>query len=136
MIDIIKSYHKTAVFHRAIDCVNDIDEAMNILITLGVDRILTSGLQGKATRGKEMIKYLHDAYGENIEILAGSGINAGNAKKMLDYTGIKQLHSSCKDWHTDSTTSRDEVNFSYHGDDYEVVSQELVEILVELVEGE
>mgnify|MGYP000016541294 FL=1 len=109
---------------------------MNILITLGVDRILTSGLQGKATRGKEMIKYLHDAYGENIEILAGSGINAGNAKKMLDYTGIKQLHSSCKDWHTDSTTSRDEVNFSYHGDDYEVVSQELVEILVELVEGE
>lgn len=136
MIDIIKSYHKTAVFHRAIDCVNDIDEAMNILITLGVDRILTSGLQGKATRGKEMIKYLYDAYGENIEILAGSGINAGNAKKMLDYTGIKQLHSSCKDWHTDSTTSRDEVNFSYHGDDYEVVSQELVEILVELVEGE
>ena len=55
---------------------------------------------------------------------------------MHDYTGIKQRHSSCKDWHTDSTTSRDEVNFSYHGDDYEVVSQELVEILVELVEGE
>ena len=65
-----------------------------------------------------------------------TALNAGNAKKMLDYTGIKQLHSSCKDWHTDSTTSRDEVNFSYHGDDYEVVSQELVEILVELVEGE
>lgn len=30
-----------------------------------------------------MIKYLYDAYGENIEILAGSGINAGNAKKCL-----------------------------------------------------
>ena len=98
MVNIIKSYHKTAVFHRAIDCVNDIDESMNILITIGVDRILTSGLQAKATHGKEMIKYLQEAYGNSIEILAGSGINALNAKKLMDYTGISQVHSSCKDW--------------------------------------
>lgn len=136
MIDIIKSYHKTAVFHRAIDCVSDIDEAMNILITLGVDRVLTSGLQRKASQGKEMIRYLQEAYGNSIEILAGSGINANNAKRIMDYTGINQVHSSCKDWQIDPTTSRDEVNFSYHGDDYEVVSYELVEILVDVIEGE
>ena len=70
MLKIIKSYQKTAVFHRAIDCVYDIDEAMNILITMGIDRVLTSGLQSQAPRGKEMIKYLHDAYGNSIEILA------------------------------------------------------------------
>ena len=78
---------------------------MNILITIGVDRILTSGLQAKATHGKEMIKYLQEAYGNSIEILAGSGINALNAKKLMDYTGISQVHSSCKDWLLDSTTS-------------------------------
>lgn len=136
MVNIIKSYHKTAVFHRAIDCVNDIDESMNILITIGVDRILTSGLQAKATHGKEMIKYLQEAYGNSIEILAGSGINALNAKKLMDYTGISQVHSSCKDWLLDSTTSRDEVDFSYHGDEYDVVSYELVENLVDIVENE
>ena len=34
---------------------------------MGVDRVLTSGLQSQAPRGKEMIKYLYDAYGNNIE---------------------------------------------------------------------
>lgn len=136
MVEIIKSYHKTAVFHRAIDCVDDIDEAMNILITIGVDRLLTSGLQSKAIYGKEMIKYLQDAYGNSIEILAGSGVNGDNAIKLLDYTGINQVHSSCKDWHLDPTTSRDDVDFGYHGDEYDVVDNELVEILVDLVEGE
>lgn len=133
MVNIIKSYHKTAVFHRAIDCVNDIDESMNILITLGVDRVLTSGLQSKALRDKEMIKYLYDAYGNSIEILAGSGINAGNVKKFLDYTGIDQVHSSCKDWRLDPTTRRDEVDFSFNGDEYDIVSSELVEMLIDIV---
>lgn len=136
MVNIIKSYHKTAVFHRAIDCVNDIDKSLNILITLGIDRILTSGLQPKATYGKEMIKYMQEAYGDSIEILAGSGINALNALKLMKYTGISQVHSSCKDWLHDSTTCRYEVDFSFNGDEYDVVSKELVENLVTTVEGD
>lgn len=136
MVQLIKSYHKTAVFHRAIDCVNDIDEAMNILITIGVDRILTSGFQSKATQGKEMIKYLYSAYGNSIEIVAGSGINATNVKKFLEFTGINQVHSSCKDWQLDPTTIRNKVDFSYHNDEYDIVNYELVEMLVDLVEGE
>src|SRR5699024_5712741 len=75
MVDIIKSYHKTAVFHRAIDCVVDIDEAINIFITVGIDRILTSGLQNQAYQGRRMIKYLHDAYGNSIVIVVCSDIN-------------------------------------------------------------
>ena len=50
-----------------IPLVNDIDESMNILITIGVDRILTSGLQAKAPYGKEMIKYLQEAYGKYLK---------------------------------------------------------------------
>lgn len=134
MLEIIKSYHKTAVFHRAIDCVYDIDKAMNILITIGIDRILTSGLQSQAPRGKEMIKYLHDAYGNSIEILAGSGINANNVKQFLEYTGINQVHSSCKEWIIDPTTINNKVDFSYHDNEYDVVNHELVEMLVDIVE--
>lgn len=134
MIEIIKSYHKTAVFHRAFDCVKDYDQAIRQLIDLGVDRVLTSGLEAKAMDGKEVIKYLQSHYGDQIQILAGSGMNASNAKEMMDYTGIYQVHSSCKDWLNDPTTSSNHVTYAYatspHENDYEIVSKELVEKLV------
>ena len=134
IIEIIKSYHKTAVFHRAFDCVKDYDQAIRQLIDLGVDRVLTSGLEAKAMDGKEVIKYLQSHYGDQIQILAGSGMNASNAKEMMDYTGIYQVHSSCKDWLNDPTTSSNHVTYAYatspHENDYEIVSKELVEKLV------
>ncbi len=134
MIEIIKSYHKTAVFHRAFDCVKDYDQAIRQLIDLGVNRVLTSGLEAKAMDGKEVIKYLQSHYGDQIQILAGSGMNASNAKEMMDYTGIYQVHSSCKDWLNDPTTSSNHVTYAYatspHENDYEIVSKELVEKLV------
>lgn len=134
IIEIIKSYHKTAVFHRAFDCVKDYDQAIRQLIDLGVDRVLTSGLEAKAMDGKEVIKYLQSHYGDQIQILAGSGMNASNAKEMMDHTGIYQVHSSCKDWLNDPTTSSNHVTYAYatspHENDYEIVSKELVEKLV------
>ena len=134
IVDIIKSFNKEVVFHRAFDCVRDVDKAMNTLIELGVDRVLTSGLKPKAMDGIEMIKYLQDKYGDRIEILAGSGMNASNAKEMMDRTGISQVHSSCKGWRNDATTSGKYVNYCYAGDphqnDYDVVDEELVRKIV------
>ena len=134
IVDIIKSFNKEGVFHRAFDCVKDVDKAMNILIELGVDRVLTSGLMPKAMDGIEMIKYLQDKYGDRIEILAGSGMNASNAKEMMEKTGICQVHSSCNGWRNDSTTSGKFVNYCYvgepHQNDYDVVDEELVRNIV------
>lgn len=134
MVELIHSYGKTAVFHRAFDCVFDVDHAMNILIQLGVDRVLTSGQQKNALYGKEMIKYLQDCYGEHIEILAGSGLSAENVLKFMQDTGITQIHSSCKEWLIDPTSSGCFQCFDYHENDYDVVSFEKVETLIELVE--
>ena len=134
IIDIVKKYHGEVVFHRAFDCVKDPYQTIELLISLGVDRILTSGLENKAMDGKELIKNLQEKYGDQIEILAGSGMNASNAKEMMDYTGIHQVHSSCKAWLTDPTTACNHVSYAYastpHEMDYDVVSQELVEQLV------
>lgn len=134
IIDIVKKYHGEVVFHRAFDCVKDPYQTIELLISLGVDRILTSGLENKAMDGKELIKDLQEKYGDQIEILAGSGMNASNAKEMMDYTGIYQVHSSCKAWLTDPTTACNHVSYAYastpHEMDYDVVSQELVEQLV------
>lgn len=136
MVALCKKYHKTAVFHRAFDCVNDPYQAIETLIDLKVDRLLTSGLQAKAIDGADLIKELQAKYGDKIEILAGSGINSENAKEIMEMTKINQIHSSCKDWRQDITTSGKNVNYCYatepHANDYDVVSEELVKKLVAL----
>ncbi len=48
MVKAIKDKGGEAVFHRAFDCVKDPFQAAEQLISLGVDRILTSGLKSKA----------------------------------------------------------------------------------------
>ena len=137
MIAIIKEYHGEVVFHRAFDCVSNPYESMETLIDLGVDRVLTSGLKAKAMDGKDLIKELQEKYGDQIQILAGSGMNASNAKEMMDYAGIYQVHSSCKDWINDPTTSGKDVTYSFapnpHENDYDVVSQQLVENLLKSI---
>lgn len=150
MVRLIKEYKREAVFHRAFDCVDDVDEAMQCLITLGIDRVLTSGLESKAIDGAETLHYLQETYGDRIEILAGSGVNAENVEDLIQRTGVMQVHSSCKGWHTDVTTSGEKVSFSYRSygeiknttgnnkvqemtDEYEVVDANLVKILVDKV---
>ncbi|MEG0592243.1 MAG: copper homeostasis protein CutC [Coprobacillus sp.] len=137
IISIIKEFNGEAVFHRAFDCAKDYHQAMSILIDMGVDRLLTSGLKPKAMDGIDVIKELQAHYGDKIEILAGSGINASNAKEMMNKTGITQVHSSCKDWLTDSTTIGQFVSFEYaadpHQSDYDVVSLEMVKKIVKSI---
>lgn len=134
IIDIIKKYDGEVVFHRAFDCVQDPYQSIEKLIEMGVDRILTSGLKAKAMDGIDLIADLQKKYGDKIELLAGSGMNASNAKEMMDKTGISQVHSSCKGWVCDPTTTGEEVSYSYapepHANDYDVVDEELVKKLV------
>lgn len=136
MIDLIHSYKAEAVFHRAFDIVIDPFEAVKQLIELKADRILTSGLMNKAIEGKELLKDLQEKYGDKIEFLMGSGINSSNALELMNYTGIKQVHSSCKDWVLDTTTSNDFVSYSYNGkDEYDVVSVDKVKELIDSICG-
>lgn len=136
MVELIHSYGKEAIFHRAIDVVNDLDRSMLALIECKVDRVLTSGQQEKAEQGINTIKALQDKYGKKIEILAGSGINAGNAKKILEETKIEQIHSSCKAYHSDPTTQGKKVSYAYlakpHKTEYDIVSEKLVKELADV----
>lgn len=150
MVKLIKKYEKEAVFHRAFDCVSNVDQSMKYLIAVGIDRVLTSGLENKAMDGVGMLHYLQRTYGNKIEILVGSGVNAGNVEELIQKTKVTQVHSSCKGWHTDVTTSGKKVSFSYRDcgemknvinnskvrkmtDEYEVVDEKLVKILVDKI---
>lgn len=137
MVDQIKNAGKEAVFHRAFDCAADPYAAMEELIRLGVTRVLTSGLKPKAMEGKDLIRELQKRYGDQIEILAGSGVNVSNACELMEYTGIHQIHSSCKAWLTDTTTVRNGVSYSIASGEqammYDAVSKELVSELLTCV---
>lgn len=134
LIKLAKDMGKEVVFHRAIDCVKDIYGGFETLIAFGVDRVLTSGSYPNVMAGKEVLKELQNRFGDRIEILAGCGVNAGNAKELMEYTNINQIHSSCKAWLTDETTCGERVNYIYgpsgHESDYEVVDKALVEKLI------
>ena len=137
MIDLVHKYKKEAVFHRAFDVCPDPYKAIEQLIKLKADRILTSGQEAKAMQGMELIKDLQTKYGSQIELLAGSGMNATNAMEMMETTGIWQVHSSCKNYLTDKTTAQNNVSYAYlpepHTYDYDVVDVELVKKIVESV---
>ncbi|MFV0479960.1 MAG: copper homeostasis protein CutC [Anaerorhabdus sp.] len=131
MVKLIHSFNKEAIFHRAFDCTPDAEIALEELIQCQVNRILTSGLEANASLGKETIKKLSALAKGRIEILMGSGINSDNAKQLIEATGVSQIHSSCKDWKEDKTTTRNGVSFAYHNlSDYEVVSEKKVRELI------
>nr|WP_276926270.1 copper homeostasis protein CutC [Faecalibaculum rodentium] len=130
MVELIHRHRGTAVFHRAIDVTPDIDAAIQMLMDLGVDRVLTSGQKAKALNGVDVIAELQKKYGDRIQILPGSGINAGNAAEILEKTGVNQLHASCRGYRPDPTTMGEDVSYAYlpapHEGDYDVADEEAV----------
>ena len=80
-------------FHRAFDCVENPQEAIEQLINLGVERVLTSGLEASAEKGLELLKQLKEHVNGRITILPGSGINIQNAKLFKD-AGFLEIHLS------------------------------------------
>ena len=136
MVELIHQYQKEAVFHRAFDCVDDPMHAIKQLIDCGVDRILTSGLQPTAMQGALVLEKLQSEFGNQIELLAGSGINANNIRALKEQTGLHQFHGSCKEWCKDPTTTVGNVSYAYHeSDDYDCVSLEKVKSIVQELRG-
>jgi copper homeostasis protein len=83
-------------FHRAFDrCVSPLT-ALEELIKLGVDRILTSGQAASAVDGKELIQQLIQQANGRLAILAGGGIRPNNISTLAAISGLDEFHSSAK----------------------------------------
>ncbi len=79
-------------FHRAIDATADPLRSLESLIGAGVDRILTSGRAPSALEGIDGIRQLVQQGAGRIAIMAGVGINVGNAREIRDRTGVRDIH--------------------------------------------
>ncbi len=134
MVDLIHKYNGQAVFHRAFDMIDDKDTAIEQLIALGVDRILTSGGYPTAPEGIEVLAHLQAHYGDKIQLLAGGGVHPHNVIELIEKTGLTQVHSSCKEWIVDPTTIAKRNSCSYNKDMYDIVSEDRVRILKEKID--
>ncbi|HWZ62753.1 MAG TPA: copper homeostasis protein CutC [Steroidobacteraceae bacterium] len=81
--------------HRAFDLCADPLAALEAVITLGFDRVLTSGGAGSAMAGRQMLAALANQARGRIRILAAGGIDPGNVAAVLD-TGVDEIHASCQ----------------------------------------
>lgn len=83
-------------FHRAFDLCRDPRRALGDLIALGVDRVLTSGQEASCWEGAELIAELQRLACGQIVILAGGGITPRNARRLVEATGVTEVHLSAR----------------------------------------
>lgn len=81
-------------FHRAFDRCRRPYEALEQIIGLGCDRILTSGQEQSALEGCTLLGELRRRARGRIGILPGGGVTPGNAARILEQTGCTEIHAS------------------------------------------
>ncbi|WP_407332333.1 copper homeostasis protein CutC [Enterovibrio sp. 27052020O] len=83
-------------FHRAIDHCSAPFEALEFLMTHGVERVLTSGLAKRADEGINTLKDMVRLTQGRLSIMPGAGVSPDNAKRIITETGANEIHLSGK----------------------------------------
>jgi copper homeostasis protein len=83
-------------FHRAFDAARDLPAALEQVIALGCQRVLSSGGKASAEAGSAMLAQLVAQAGDRLSVMAGAGIAPGNVARIATATGCRELHASAK----------------------------------------
>ncbi|MBR5813163.1 MAG: copper homeostasis protein CutC [Bacteroidaceae bacterium] len=83
-------------FHRAFDMCRDPHKALEELIEMGCDRVLTSGQASTAQAGVTLLRELVEQANGRIIIMPGCGVNSNNAAVILQATGAQEIHASAR----------------------------------------
>jgi len=83
-------------FHRAFDMTCDPHQALEDLIELGVDRVLTSGQESSALEGLDLISALVQQANARIIVMPGGGVSARNLTKIVTQSGVRELHMTAR----------------------------------------
>ena len=84
-------------FHRAFDVCKRPFDALEQIIALGCDRILTSGQGATVVEGSDMLRELRKRAAGRIIILPGGGVTPRNAGRILAMTGCTEIHASASE---------------------------------------
>ncbi|MBF9255133.1 copper homeostasis protein CutC [Pontibacter sp. 172403-2] len=90
------AYPLSITFHRAFDLTPDPFRALDDLLQLKADRLLTSGQQPTALAGAQLISELVKKANDRIIIMPGAGINEQNVQQLITQTGAGEYHTSAR----------------------------------------
>lgn len=118
------------VCHRCFDSVPDPVAAMESLIDIGFNRILTSGQQKASLDGADLIKKLIDLADGRIEIMPGGGLRGPNVAEVVTRTGCRSIHIGPMKMNRDASAGRiSVVDYGEHAeldlDEVQVAAQAL-----------
>jgi copper homeostasis protein len=83
----------SVTFHQAFDVSRDPFEALEDLVNLGVDRVLTSGQEPSVLEGLDLITELVQKADDRIIIMPGAAdITERNINKIVTQSGVKEVH--------------------------------------------
>ena len=90
------AYPMGVTFHRAFDRVNNMQQALEDVIEIGCERILTSGLFPTAMEGIDNLKTLIEQADERIIIMPGSGVRSASILEIAGKTNAVEFHTSAR----------------------------------------
>ncbi len=82
----------SVTFHRAFDMAKDPLRSLDVLMELGVDRLLTSGQAPGVLEGAPLIRQLIERSAGRIVIMPGGDISARNVTRIVNETGAEEIH--------------------------------------------
>jgi len=83
-------------FHRAFDVTRDLDGSLDVLMDLGIERVLTSGGDGTVLEGLPVLEGLVRRGGDKILVVPGGGITERNLGRILTGCGASEFHCSAR----------------------------------------
>src|SRR5262245_54018700 len=130
-----------SVFHRAFDFVPDALASADVLVELGVTRVLTSGQQPTAIEGATLIRSIRERTNGLLEVMPGGGICAADVCELLQQTRCRQIHVGAARPVCDGSTNRNaSLRLSTPSFDavecYRAVQHSLVAEIVEKLEAD
>lgn len=96
MVRLAKQWGLGVTFHRAFDMCTDQLQALEDIIEMGCERILTSGGKSTAMEGATVINHLVEQAAGRISIMPGSGVSEANVADLVHFTGVTEVHSSAR----------------------------------------
>jgi copper homeostasis protein len=79
-------------FHKAFDQVHDPLRALDTLIAVGIDRVLTSGGQSTVLEGVEALAALVDRAHRRLAIMAGGRLDAASLAQVIRHGEVDEVH--------------------------------------------
>jgi copper homeostasis protein len=96
MVRLAKQLGLGVTFHRAFDMCIGLYQALEDIIEMGCDRILTSGGKSSAMEGATVINQLVQKAAGRITIMPGAGVSEANVADLVHFTGVTEVHSSAR----------------------------------------